>query len=168
MAGISKETRYHILGSTSVSFEVYRWVLILEDQHRRLLLRLGIVLVYPGFVSCHDAQTPGDLPPSNILSMWGAPVHSTALLLLTQFIGHPTGTTFQGSREECERLPDEILMIFCISASHMGHSIRDSIPVTFSEVTVVANQPQRSSSSNALVPDMNRLNHLKTVSLDGD
>ena len=49
-----KETHYHLFGSTSVSFEFHRWVLIWEDPHHRLLLRLGDVLVYTGFVSCYD------------------------------------------------------------------------------------------------------------------
>ena len=31
-----------------------RWVLIWEDPQCRLLLRLGVVLVFPGYVSCYD------------------------------------------------------------------------------------------------------------------
>ena len=46
--------------------------------------------------------------------------------------------------------------------------IRDSTLETFSGVTVVEIRPQRSSSSNVLAPDMNCLNHLKTVALDRD
>ena len=45
--------------------------------------------------------------------------------------------------------------------------IRDSTIEALSGVTVVAIWPQRSSSSNVLAPDMNCLNRLKTVALDG-
>ena len=46
--------------------------------------------------------------------------------------------------------------------------MRDSTLVMFSGVTVVAIRPQRSSSSNVVSPDMDCLNHLKIVALDGD
>ena len=48
------QTLYHLFGKASVSFEFHWWVLIWEVPHLRLLPRLGVVLVYPGFVSCYD------------------------------------------------------------------------------------------------------------------
>ena len=80
--------------STSVSFEFHRWVLIWEDSHLQLLLRFRVVLVYPGFVSCYD--DPNARRPSSINFSYqvGAPVHPTPLLLFTQVMEHPTGTTF--------------------------------------------------------------------------
>ena len=64
VAEFCKEPGYHLFGNTSVSFEFHRWVLIWEDPHRRLLLRLRVVLVYPGFVSCYDA--PNVRRPSSV------------------------------------------------------------------------------------------------------
>ena len=64
MAEVCKDTRYHLFGSIFVSVEFHRWVLIWEDSHRRLLLRLGVVLVYPGCVSCYDA--PDARRPSSV------------------------------------------------------------------------------------------------------
>ena len=46
--------------------------------------------------------------------------------------------------------------------------IGDSTLETFSGVTVVAIRPLRLSSSSTLAPDMNGLNHPKTVALGGD
>ena len=71
-----------------------RWVLIWEDPHRQLLLRLGVVLVYPGFVSCYDV--PKARRPSSVkFSLHvGAQIHPTPLLLFTEVMGHPAGTTF--------------------------------------------------------------------------
>ena len=94
VAEFCKEVHYHLFGSTSVSFEFHRWVLISEDPHHRLLLSLGVLLVYPGFVSCYNVPNPQR--PSCINFSWhvGAPVHPTQLLLFTQVMGHPTGTTF--------------------------------------------------------------------------
>ena len=68
------------------------------------------------------------------------------------------------------RLPDEIFLISCISAYVIFGSflIRDSTLETFSGETVFAIRPQQSSSSNVLAPNMNYLNQLKTVTLDGD
>ena len=51
VAEFCKETRYQFFGSTSVSLEFHRWVIIWEDPYRRLLFRLGVVLVYLDFVS---------------------------------------------------------------------------------------------------------------------
>ena len=77
VAGFCKETRYHSFGSTSVSFEFHRWILMWEDPHRRLLLRLGFVLAHPGFVCCYDV--PNARRPSSVkfLSMWA---HQSTLL----------------------------------------------------------------------------------------
>ena len=58
------------------------------------LLRLGVVLVYPGFVSCYDV--PNARRPSSVkFSLHvGALVHTTPLLLFTQLMGHPAGAKF--------------------------------------------------------------------------
>ena len=66
MAEFCKETRYHLFGSASVSFEFHRWILIWEDPHHRLLLRLGVVLVYPGFFSFFFCVPQ--------LYLWGSPL----------------------------------------------------------------------------------------------
>ena len=97
-----------------------------------------------------------------IFSVCGCTSPPYPLLLFTQVMGHPTPRQpwqMQG------RLPDEIFMIFCISAYVIFGSflIRDSTLETFSGVTVVAIRSQRSSSASVLAPDMNCLNHLKTV-----
>ena len=89
-----KETLYHLFGNIFVSFEYHRWVLIWKDPHRRLLLFLGVILVYPGFISCYDV--PNTRRPSSVKFSWhvGAPVHPTPLLLFIQVVRHSTGTTF--------------------------------------------------------------------------
>ena len=68
------------------------------------------------------------------------------------------------------RLLDEIFVVSCISTyvTIEAFLIRDSILGTFSEVVVVAIRQQWSSSSSVLAPDMNCLNHPKTVALGGD
>ena len=63
VAGFGKETCYHFFRNTFVSLDAHKWVLIWEDPHRRLLFRLGVVLVYPGFVSCWCSQVS---PPVGI------------------------------------------------------------------------------------------------------
>ena len=40
------------------------------------------------------SQTRGDLPPSKLSLHVGPPIHPTPLVLDTQVMGHPTGTTF--------------------------------------------------------------------------
>ena len=139
-----------------------------------MLLHLGIVLVYPGFVYCYNvpnARRPSSVnfllacgcitppyPASALYSGYGAPSW------------HNVSSTPRQSRRMRVRLPDEILMTSCISAYVILGSFltRDSTLQMFSGVTVVAIQPQRSSSSNALVPNMNCLNHLKIVVLGRD
>ena len=76
VAEFCKETRYRLFESSSVSFGFHRWVLIWEDPHRRLVLRLGDVLVNPCFAFCYDVPKARKPPPSNFLSMW---VHQSAL-----------------------------------------------------------------------------------------
>ena len=118
------------------------------------------------------SQTRGDLPLSNFLSMW---VHQSTLPRFCSSLslwGTQRAQLFLTPRQSWRmrvRLPDEI-MTSCISTYVILGSflIRDSTLETFSGVTVVAVRPQRSSSSNVLVPDMNCLNHLKTVALGAD
>ena len=160
MAEFCKETIYHLFGSTSVLSFTSRFsygkthnadcCFVLESYW---YTQVSSPVTMP--------QTRGDLPPSNSLSAWGAPVHPTPLLLFTQVMGHPTPK--QSSRMRV-RLPDEIFMVSCISA----YVILGSFLIRDYGVTVVATQPQRSSSSSVLAPDMNCLNHLKTVALGGD
>ena len=167
-----KETRYHLFGSTSVSFEFHGWVLIWEDPHRRLLLRLGVVLVYPILSPLMMSQTRGNHPPSNFLSMW---VHQSTLPRFCSSFslrGTQRAHRFLTPRQSWKmrvRLPDEIFMISCISAyvSFGSFLIRTSTLETFTGVTVVAIRPQRSSSSNVLSPDTECLNHLKLISKIG-
>ena len=94
VAEFCKETHCHLFESTSVSFEFHRWVLIWEYPHRRLLLCLGVVLVYPGSVSCYDVLNTRRPSSVKFLSMW---VHQSTLphfCSFTQVMGHSTGTTF--------------------------------------------------------------------------
>ena len=155
------------------SCEFHRWVLFLGDPHRRLLLRLGIVLVYPSFVSCYDVPNARRPSSSNFHSMW---VHQSTLprfCFSLRLWGTQRAQRFltpRQSRRMLVRLLDESLMISCISAFVMFGSllISDSTLQTFSGVTVVTIRPQRSPSSNVLAPDRNRVNHLKTMLLDGD
>ena len=76
VAEFCKETHYCLFESTSVSFEFHMWVLIWEDPHCRLVLRLGVVLVNQCFVFCYDVPKARGPPPSNFLSMW---VHQSTL-----------------------------------------------------------------------------------------
>ena len=94
VAEVCKQTRYHLFGSTSISLEFHRWVLIWEDPHLQLLLRFEVVLVYSGFVSCYDDPNARRSSAIKFSHHVGAPVHPTPLLLFTQVIGHPTGTMF--------------------------------------------------------------------------
>ena len=129
---------------------------------------VGVVLVYPCFVFCYDI--PNARRPSSIKFSWhvGAPVHPTPLLLFIQVMGHPTGTAFPYAKTVVKNASETSTS--CISAHVIVGSflIRDSTLETFSGVTVVAIWPQRLSSSNVLATDMNCLNHLKTVALNGD
>ena len=107
--------------------------------------------IYPGFVSSYDV--PNAKRPSSV---------KFSLHVAQRFL------TPRQSRRMRMRLPDEIFMISCISAYGIFGSslIRDSTLETFSGVTVVVIRPHRKSSSNVLSPDMNCLNHRKTVALD--
>ena len=117
------------------------------------------------------SQTRGDLPPSNFRSMW---VHQSTLPHFCsshRLWGIQRAQRFLTPRQSWSmrvRLPDEIFMNSCISAYAILGSflIRESTLETFSGVTVVAIRPQWSWSSKVLAPDMNCLNHLKTVALD--
>ena len=100
-----KETRYQLFGSTSVSFEFHRWVLIWEDPHRQLLLRLGVVLVYTQVSSpVMMSQAREDLPPSNFLRCgYTSPSYPASALHSDN--GAPNGhnvSLCQGSCEDCE------------------------------------------------------------------
>ena len=119
------------------------------------------------------SKARGVLPTSNFLSMW---VHQSTL---PRFCSSPRLLSIQRAQRFLTprqswrmrvRLPDENFMISCISAFVILWSIliRHSTLETFSVVSVIASRPQWSSSSNVLAPDMNCLNHLKTVALDGD
>ena len=62
------------------------------DSHCRLLLRLGVVLVFPGFFSCYDDPNPRRPSSVKLSKHVGAPVYPTPLLLFTQVMGHQMGT----------------------------------------------------------------------------
>ena len=77
-----------------ICLEALLFLLNFTDPCRWLLLCLGVVLAYLYFVSCFDvpnARRPSSVKFSQHL---GVPVHSTLLLLFTQLMGHPAGTTF--------------------------------------------------------------------------
>ena len=128
----------NMFGSTSVSFESHWSVLIWEDPNCQQLLRLGVVLVYPGFVSCY--YVPNARRPSYVKFSWhaGAPFHLTPLLLFTQQVQR--FLTPRLSWRMWVRLPDEIFTISCISAYIIFWSflIKDSTPGMSSGVPVVA------------------------------
>ena len=148
MARFRKETRHHLLGSigASVSFEFHRFVLICEEPHRRLLLHLRGVLIYPGFVSCYNVQMRGDLPSPNILSTFMRLSILPPLLLFTQPMGHPIDTKFPYAKAVVRNA----IFIAFISAYVIFaiHLTTDSTLEVFSGVTFIAIQPKRSSYSN--------------------
>ena len=123
---------------------------------------------YTQVVSLTMSQTRGDLLPSNFLSIWVHQSTPPCFCSSLRLWGNQRAQRFftpRQSRKMRVRLPDEIFMIYCISAYAIFESlISDSTLVTFSMDTVVAIRPQRLSSSNVLAPDMNCLNHLKTGS----
>ena len=92
VAECCKETRYHLFGSTSVSFQFHRWVLIWEDPHPSTaassrgcigIPRFRLLLRYPRRENTF----------LKIFLHVGAPVHPTSLLLFTQVKWHPAGTS---------------------------------------------------------------------------
>ena len=136
VAKFCKETRYHLFGSTSVSFEFHMWVLIWEDPHCLLLLRLGVVLVYPGFDSCCDV--PNARRPYSVKFSYMRVCQPTLPRFCSslRLWGSQRLQRFLTPRQSCRmrvRLPDEIFMISCISAHVILGSflIRDSIVETF-------------------------------------
>ena len=76
VAEFCKETRYHLFGSTSVSFEFHRWVLIWEAHTANCCFVSGSYWYIQVLSPVTISQTRGDLPPSNFYSMW---VHLSTL-----------------------------------------------------------------------------------------
>ena len=69
LAEFCKETRYHLLGSTSVSFEFPIW----EAHTADCCFVSGSYWYTQVLSSITISQTRGDLPPTNFLSTWVCP-----------------------------------------------------------------------------------------------
>ena len=173
MAGACKETRYHLFGSTLFLLNFTGGFSSGKTHTADCCFVSGSYWYTQVASPVTMSQTLEDLPLPNFLSMW---LHQSTLPRFCSSL-RLWGTnrprrffTPRQLRKMRVRLPDEIFMIYCFSAYAILGSflIRDYTLETFSTVTVVATRPQRSSSSNVLAPDMNCLNHLKTVDLGGE
>ena len=94
----------------------------------RLLLRLGVILVYPGCVFCYDV-------PNAFLHV-SAPVHPTRFCSSLRLWSTHRAQRFHTPRQSRRmrvRLPDEIFMTSCVSVYAIFESslIRDSTLETF-------------------------------------
>ena len=117
LAEFYKETHYHMFESTSVSFEFHRWVS--GKTHTADCCFVSGSYWYTQVLSpVMMSQTLGDLPPSNFHSMW---VHQSTLPRICSSLrlwGTQRDQRFLTPRQlriMRVTLPDEILMIFCIS-----------------------------------------------------
>ena len=92
MADLAKKHSIICLKALLFLLNFADWLSSGKAPHRRLLLRLGVVLVYPCSVSCYNV--PNARRPSAVKLSYhmGAPVHSTSFLLFTQVMWHPAGT----------------------------------------------------------------------------